>query len=70
MHRPLRCTPPGRVGRVAIHPVLGDIDVKAAEIDGAEMIDTVINLVELESRIRVPAFGGDMIEPIKNPAVD
>ena len=34
------------------------------------MIDAVINLVELEGRIRAPAFGGDIIEPIKNPAVD
>jgi len=34
------------------------------------MIDAVINLVELEGRIRAPAFGVDMIEPIKNPAVD
>ena len=64
MHDRLRRATQRRICRVAIHPVLGDVDVKAAEIDGAKMIDAVINLVELEGRIRAPAFGGDIIEPI------
>ena len=59
-----------RIRGVAIHPILGDVDVKAAKIDGAKMIDAVINLVELEGCIRAPAFRDDMIEPIKNPAID
>ena len=40
-----------RIGRVAIHPVLGDVDVKAAQIDGAKLIERVINLVEFVGRI-------------------
>ena len=37
-----------RIRRVAIHPVLGDVDVEAAQIDRAKLVERVINLVELE----------------------
>ena len=70
MHRELGGAAAGRIRGVAVHPVFGDVDVKAAEIDRAKMIDAVIDLVELEGGIRVPAFSDDMIESIKNPAVD
>ena len=70
MHCDLGSTAARRIRGVAIHPILGDVDVKAAEIDGAKMIDAVINLVELEGGIRVPTFSDDMIESIENPAVD
>src|ERR1700704_5681080 len=70
MHRELGRAAARRIRGVAIHPILGDVDVKAAEIDGAKMIDAMINLVELEGGIRAPAFGGDLVEPIENPAID
>ena len=70
MHRELGRAAARRIGGVAIHPVFGDIDVEAAEIDRAEVIDAMVNLVELEGCIGVPAFRDDMIEPIENPAID
>ena len=70
MHCALGSAAARRIRGVAIHPILGDVDVKAAKIDGTKMIDAVINLVELEGGIRVPAFRDDMIESIENPAVD
>src|SRR5205807_170679 len=70
VHRELSRAPARRVGGIAVHSVFGDVDVKAAEIDCAKMIDAVINLVELEGSIRTPAFRDDMIEPIENPAID
>ena len=70
MHRELSRAAARRIRGVAIHPVFGDVDIEAAEIDGAEVIDAMINLVELKGRIRAAAFGDDMIEPIENPAID
>src|SRR5437763_1821323 len=70
MHRKLGGAASRRIGRVAIHSVFGDVDVEAAEIDCAEVIHSVVNLVELEGCIGVPAFRDDMIEPIENPAID
>ena len=70
MHYKLGGAAARRIRGVAIHPIFGDVDVKAAEVDGAKMIDAVINLVELEGGIRVPAFSDNMIESIENPAVN
>ena len=70
MHRELSGAAARRIGGVTVHSVFGDVDVEAAEIDCAEVIDAMINLVELEGRIRAPAFRNDMIEPIENPAID
>ena len=70
MHRELGSAASRRIGSVAIHPVFGDVDVETAEIDCAEVIDAMVNLVELEGCIGIPAFRDDMIEPIENPAID
>src|SRR4051812_31768413 len=59
-----------RIGSVAIHPVLRDVDVKAAQIDGAEMIQDVIDLVELICCIRRAAFRDHILETIQDPAID
>ena len=62
VHRGLRRAAARRIGRVAIHPVLRDVDVEAAQIDRAELIQRVIDLVELVGGIRLAAFGDDLLQ--------
>src|SRR5919109_3846328 len=58
------------VCRVAIHPVLRDIDVEAAQIHGTKLVERVINLVELECFISGSTSANRFIESLENPAVD
>src|SRR6266496_1881266 len=69
-HDCLRCAPTRRIRRVAIQPVLGDVDIKAAQIDGAKLVKYVINLVELERIISRPAIASHLVKPPQNPAID
>ena len=70
VHRHLRGAAARRIGRVAIHAVLRDVDIEAAQVDGAELIQGVINLVEFVGRIGRAAFFDDLLQPIENPAID
>jgi len=70
MHRELSGAAARRIGGVTVHSVFGDVDVEAAEIDCAEVIDAMVNLVELEDCVGVSAFRDDMIETIENPSID
>ncbi len=70
MHDCLRCAPTRGIRRVAIHPVLGDVDIKAAQIDSAKLIKYVINLVELERLISQSTIASHLVEPLQNPAID
>ena len=69
-HRRLGSAPTRRIRRVAIHPVLGDVDVKTAEVDRAKLIQGVINLVKLEELISRSAIADHLIEPFEDPAID
>ena len=70
MHRRLRRAAPWRIGGVAIHPVFGDIDVKAAQIDRAKLIQRVIDLVKFVGRVSRAAFRDHALQPIEDPAID
>src|SRR5262245_50876243 len=70
MHRQLCRATPGRVSRVAIHPVLGDVDIKTAQIDRAKLIERVINLVELERCVCRSAISNHVVQTFQNPAID
>src|SRR5947208_589177 len=70
MHDRLGRAPPRRVCGVAIHPVLGDIDVEAAQVDGAKLVERVINLVKLKHFICRSAISNHVIQTLQNPAVD
>ena len=69
-HRRLRRAAARRIGRVAIHPVLGDVDVEAAQVDRAELVERVINLVEFVGRVGRAAIRDHVLQPIENPAID
>src|ERR1041385_2981005 len=69
-HRRLRRTATRRVRRVAVHAVLGDVDVKAAQIDGAKLIQRVIDLVKFEILIGRPTRLDHIIKSLENPAID
>src|SRR4030095_8494769 len=70
MHDHLCRATPGRVRRVAIHPVLGDVDIKAAQIDGAKLVKRVIHLVKLESFVRRSAISNYVVQTLQNPTID
>src|SRR5436190_19882376 len=70
MHDYLCRTPTRRICRVAIHPVFRDVDVKAAQIDGAKLVERVIDLVKLEGSVSQSTIANHVLKPLQNPAVD
>ena len=70
VHDHLCCAPPRRICRVAIHSVLGDVDIEAAQIDGAKLVEHVINLVELERLVCRSTISDHVAQTLQNPAVD
>ena len=70
MHHHLSRTPTQRTWRVAIHPVLGDIDIEAAQIDGAKLIERVIDLMELERFVGCSTIANHFIQAFQDPAID
>ena len=70
MHGGLRGPAAGAAGCVAIHAVLGDVDVEAAQVDGAELVEGVINAVELEFFVGVTAGVLHFGQSGQDPAVD
>ena len=70
MHDHLRRAAAWRIRRVAIHPVLGDVDVEAAQIDCAKLVERVINLMKFERFVSRPAIPDHLIQSLENPAID
>src|SRR4026208_122320 len=70
MHHHLCRATPGRVCRVAIHPVLGDVDIKAAQLDGAKLGKRRIHLVTLASFARRSAITNYVVQTLQNPTID
>src|SRR4029077_16710579 len=70
VHDHLCRTPTRRIRCVAIHPVLGDVDIEAAQIDSTKLVEYVIDLVKLERFISRSTISDDMIESLQNPAID
>src|ERR1044071_1949006 len=69
-HHHLCCATPGRACRVAIHSVLGDVDIKAAQIDGAKLVKRMIHLVKLECFVRRLAVSNYVVQTLQNPTID
>ena len=63
-HRALGRPPARRVDRVAIHPILGDIDVKTAEVDRTELIECLVDLVKLVRRVGRATFIRHLLQAI------
>jgi hypothetical protein len=57
-------------GGVAVHPVLGDVDVEGGEIAGDELGDGADDLAEVVGGVSGEALGGDDVEALEDPAVD
>src|ERR1044071_771912 len=70
MHDCLRRSTARGIRRVAIHPVFGNVDVEAAQIDGAKLIECVIDLVELERLVTRSTSADHFIQALENPAVN
>lgn len=60
----------GAVLGVAVHPVLGDVDVERGEIPGDELGDGGDDLAEIVGGITGEALGGDDVQALEDPAVD
>lgn len=58
------------VGGVAVHPVLGDVDVEGAELGGEEAVHHGEDLAEVVGGVGGDALGGDGVEALQDPAVD
>ena len=58
------------VRRVAVHPVLGDVDVEGAEVAGDELVHDGEDLAEIIGGVGGHGFGSDGVEALQNPAVD
>src|ERR1043166_5474189 len=69
-HRRLCRTATRRIRSVAVHSVLGDVDVKAAQIYGAKLIQRVIDLVKFEILVGRPTRLDHLIKSLQNPAID
>jgi hypothetical protein len=58
------------VGGVAVHPVLGDVDVESAEFGGEEAVHHGEDFAEVVGGVGGDALGGDGVEALQDPAVD
>ena len=58
------------VGRVAVEPILGDVDVEGAEVCGAELVEGDEDLAEVVGGVGGETVAGDGVEPLEDPAVE
>jgi len=56
-------------GGIAVHPVLGDVDVEGAEVAGDEAVDDAEDLPEIIVRVGVHTLLGHDVEALQDPAV-
>src|SRR5436190_22349216 len=59
-----------RIRRVAIHPVFCDVDVEAAQIDCAKLVERMIDLVKSERFVTSSTICDHVIESLQNPAIN
>ena len=69
-HRRLCRAATRRIRKVTVHPILGDIDVKAAQVDGAKLIQRVIDFVKFETLVGGTTRLDHIIKSLQNPAID
>src|SRR5919201_1907554 len=70
MHCALRCPPPRRIRRIAVHSILRNIDIQTAQVDGTKVIDRVVDPMKLESLVSGSTIDNQLIQPLQNPAID
>src|ERR1700722_320827 len=70
MENGLRRAPPAGGGSVAIHSVLGDIDVEAAQIHGTKLVYPVVNFVKLILQVGFAALFNELLKPRRYPSID
>lgn len=68
-HGALGCAPSRRIGRVAIEPVFCYVDIETAQVDGAELIKRLINLVKFVGGVSRAAIVDHLLEAVENPPV-
>src|SRR5438128_1485530 len=69
VHRALRRAAARGIGRVAVETVFGNVHIETAQIDGAELIERVVNLVKLVSGISRATLVDHSLESVHNPAI-
>lgn len=69
IHRGLRGEAARGIRRVAIHAVFERIDVDCGKVGGAELVDRVEDLAELEGFVGGEALLGDFVEAFEDPLV-
>ena len=69
-HDRLRGFPTDGGSGIAVHPVLGDIDVQGGEVAGTKLVDRVENLSEFKRFIGLAGFLNDAVEAFHDPAVE
>src|SRR5437588_9574734 len=69
LHRSLGGATTRRNRSIAIHPVLGDVDVKTTQVDRAKLVDRMINFVKLECFVSGATIANHLIEPLQNPTI-
>ena len=60
----------GAVGGIAVHPVLGDVDVEGGEVARDELGDGGDDFAEIVGGVAGEAVGEDAVEALEDPAVD
>ena len=70
VHCDLRRAAAWRIRCVAIHPVFGDVDVKAAQVYRAKLIERMIDFVKLERFVSSSTICDHVIESLQDPAID
>ena len=69
-HGRLRGAAARAVGGVAVHAVLGDVDVQRAQLAGDEVVHRGEHLAEVVGGVAVEAVAGQRVQAFENPAVD
>ena len=69
VHRGLRGEAARGIRGVAIHAVFQRVDVDRGKVGGAELVDGVEDLAELEGLVSCEALLGDRVEALEDPSV-
>ena len=64
------CPPPDVVGRVAIEPVLADVEIEGRQVGRTKSVQCREHAVEIECLDRTPDAASSSAKPVQNPAVE
>ena len=60
----------GARGGLGVKPVFQDIEVEARKLDGAELVDPLMDPVKLKPFVGGPDVADDLVELPESPAID